>query len=50
MRHRINGPAVERINGDKEWYFNGIKKEEKEYNVIMYYYNLYQVIIKEIIY
>ncbi len=48
-RHRVNGPAVEWGNS-KAWYFDSIKMEEKEYNAIMYYYNLYQVIIKEIIY
>ena len=22
--HRVDGPAVERANGDKEWYINGV--------------------------
>lgn len=45
--HRINGPAVI-INDCKEWYFNGKMVQEKEYQEIMFYYNLYQLIIKEI--
>ncbi len=43
--HRINGPAIEYSNGDKEWFYEGTFMEEKEYNIIMYYYNLYREII-----
>lgn len=30
-RHRENGPAVEWVNGDQEWFLNGIKYSEKEF-------------------
>ena len=30
-RYRLNGPAVEYINGRKEWYIKGIKYTEEQY-------------------
>ncbi len=29
--HRIDGPAVERANGDKKWYINGKKLTQEEH-------------------
>ncbi len=48
--HRINGPAIEYSNGTKEYYYDDMQMTVKEYNTIMYYYNLYQVIIRELNY
>ena len=28
--HRLDGPAIERANGDKEWYVNGLRQPNKE--------------------
>lgn len=30
-RHRINGPAVEYLNGDKLWYINNIHLTEEQH-------------------
>ena len=30
--HREDGPAIECANGDKEWYLNGVKLSEEEFN------------------
>ena len=30
--HREDGPAVELTNGSKEWYLNGNRLSEKEFN------------------
>ncbi len=48
--HRINGPAVEYGDGTKKWYYDDKQMIIEEYNTIMYYRNLYQVIIRELIY
>jgi hypothetical protein len=49
LRHRINGPAVE-YYGCKYWYFYNQCYPKVEYEIIMYYYNLYSSIIKEFTY
>jgi hypothetical protein len=33
--HRIDGPAIEYANGNKEWCINGKEYSEEEYNVII---------------
>lgn len=30
--HRLDGPAIERANGDRFWYVNGKYLSEKEFN------------------
>ena len=30
--HREDGPAIEYLNGDKEWYLNGMEHTEQEFN------------------
>jgi hypothetical protein len=41
--HRIDGPAIERTNGDKEWYLNGqevSKKKVDEFRCNIFYKSL----------
>ncbi len=33
--HRLDGPAIEHVDGHKEWYLRGIKYSEQEFNLIM---------------
>jgi hypothetical protein len=32
LLHREDGPAIEYLNGDKEWYLNGMEHTEQEFN------------------
>jgi len=31
-RHRIDGPAIEYVDGSKEWWVNGVSMTEEEFN------------------
>lgn len=33
--HRLDGPAIEFDNGYFEWWINGIKYSEEDYNIII---------------
>ncbi len=48
LLHRIEGPAIERINEMHTWYFRGEKLTEINYKQVMYYYHLYLNILEEI--
>jgi len=32
--HRVGGPAVEHVDGSKEWYIIGVRYTEAEYEII----------------
>lgn len=44
--HSINGPAIERVNGDKEWWVNGLNDDhptEKEWHDISFCLNYHDL-------
>jgi hypothetical protein len=35
IRHRENGPAIEKIDGNKSWYLNDVEYSKEDYDIMI---------------
>lgn len=48
-RHRLDGPAVERVNGSKEWWVNGICVSKSELVTLVVHWDLKVLLLSRVI-